>query len=79
MSELPISELPGEAVILALESSAEQASAAILHADGQRWQEIHAARHGHGWVVSEMVIYQRNNILAVSNHKCIKFCCPAWV
>jgi tRNA threonylcarbamoyladenosine biosynthesis protein TsaB len=54
MSELPMSELPGEAVILALESSADQASAAILCADGQRWQEIHAARHGHAAVVTEL-------------------------
>ena len=54
MSELPIFELPGEAVILALESSAEQASAAILRADGQRLQEIHAARHGHAAVVTEL-------------------------
>lgn len=49
-----MSELPGKAAILALESSADQASAAILRADGRHWQEIHAARHGHATVVTEL-------------------------
>ena len=54
MSELPMSELSGNAVILALESSADQASAAILRAEGRHWQEVHAARHGHAAVVTEL-------------------------
>jgi len=49
-----MSVLPDEAVILALEASADQASAAIWRADGRHWQEVHAARHGHAAVVTEL-------------------------
>lgn len=49
-----MSELPEDAVILALEASADQASAAIWRADGRHWQEIHAARHGHAAMITEL-------------------------
>ena len=49
-----MSPLPDKAVILALEASADQASAAIYCADGRQWQEIHAARHGHAAVITEL-------------------------
>jgi len=49
-----MSALPADAVILALESSADQVSAAIWLADGRHWQEIHAARHGHAAMVTEL-------------------------
>lgn len=49
-----MSALPDQAVILALEASADQASAAIYCADGQHWQDIHTARHGHAAVITEL-------------------------
>ncbi|MEX0504379.1 tRNA (adenosine(37)-N6)-threonylcarbamoyltransferase complex dimerization subunit type 1 TsaB [Alphaproteobacteria bacterium LSUCC0719] len=49
-----MSALPDQAVILALEASADQASAAICRADGQHWQNIHTARHGHAAVITEL-------------------------
>ena len=49
-----MSKLPSDAVILALESSADQASAVIWQADGRHWQEVHAARHGHAAMVTEL-------------------------
>ncbi|MGB2159064.1 MAG: tRNA (adenosine(37)-N6)-threonylcarbamoyltransferase complex dimerization subunit type 1 TsaB [Candidatus Puniceispirillaceae bacterium] len=50
-----MSSLPADPVILALESSAEQASAAVWCPDGQYWQKIHAARHGHAAIITELV------------------------
>jgi tRNA threonylcarbamoyladenosine biosynthesis protein TsaB len=49
-----MSLLPDNTVILALEASADQASAAIYCADGRQWQEVHAARHGHAAVITEL-------------------------
>ena len=68
MSELPMSELSGNAVILALESSADQASAAILRAEGRHWQEVHAARHGHAAVVPELArhVMEQAGVTAVA-------------
>jgi len=63
-----MSVLPGEAVILALESSAEQASAVIWRADGQHWQEVHAARHGHAAILTELArhVMQQAGVTAAS-------------
>lgn len=40
--------------ILALEASAEQASAALLCDDGRQAQHSHAARHGHAALITEL-------------------------
>ncbi|MEC7362390.1 MAG: tRNA (adenosine(37)-N6)-threonylcarbamoyltransferase complex dimerization subunit type 1 TsaB [Pseudomonadota bacterium] len=45
--------LPTRQVILAFESSADQASAAII-ADGIARQHVHAARHGHAALITEL-------------------------
>ena len=66
-----MSELPGHAVILALESSADQASAAVLHADGRHWQDSHAARHGHAAMITELarnVLEQAGMTAAALSH-----------
>ena len=63
-----MSMLPDDAVILALESSAELASAAIWRADGRHWQEVHAARHGHAAMVTELArhVMQQAGVTAAS-------------
>ena len=50
----PMNEIPAEFTILALEASADQASAAVLSADGRQVQHCHAARHGHAAVMTEL-------------------------
>lgn len=44
----------GDIIILALEASADQASAAVLRADGGAAQHCHAARHGHAALITEL-------------------------
>ncbi len=63
-----MSELPDKAVILALESSADQASAAIRCADGRHWQEVHTARHGHAAILTELArqVMQQAGVAAAS-------------
>lgn len=41
-------------VILAVESSADQASAALWRADGRHLQQLHTARHGHAAIITEL-------------------------
>ena len=43
-----------EIVILALESSADLASAAVWTADGRQVQQCHAARHGHAALITDL-------------------------
>ena len=50
----PMTNKPTEFTILALEASADQASAAILCADGRQAQHSHAARHGHAALITEL-------------------------
>lgn len=50
----PMTNKPIEFTILALESSADQASAAVLCADGRQAQHSHAARHGHAALITEL-------------------------
>ena len=50
----PMTNSPTEFTILALEASADQASAAILCADGRQAQHSHAARHGHAALITEL-------------------------
>ena len=63
-----MSVLPNKAVILALESSADQASAVIRRADGRHWQEVHAARHGHAAILTELArqVMQQAGVAAAS-------------
>jgi len=47
-------EIASQAVILAIESSADMASAAVLRDDGSAVQHVHAARHGHAALITEL-------------------------
>ena len=49
-----MSSTSGDPVILAFESSADQASAAIWRAGGSHWLRRHAARHGHAAMITEL-------------------------
>ena len=41
-------------IILAFEASADQASVCLLLADGRSYQQVHAARHGHAAVITQL-------------------------
>lgn len=45
---------PPRQVVLAFESSADQASAAVLTAAGRMCQQVHTARHGHAALITEL-------------------------
>jgi len=49
-----MSSKSGNTVILAFESSADQASAAVWQEDGSHWLRRHAARHGHAAIITEL-------------------------
>ena len=49
-----MSSVSADLLVLAFESSADQASAAVLCADGRHWQQIHVARHGHAAIITEL-------------------------
>ncbi|MEC8641812.1 MAG: tRNA (adenosine(37)-N6)-threonylcarbamoyltransferase complex dimerization subunit type 1 TsaB [Pseudomonadota bacterium] len=49
-----MSSRSGDPAILAVESSADQASAALWCADGRHFQQVHAARHGHAAMITEL-------------------------
>lgn len=49
-----MSEISSNRVILAIESSADMASAAVLTADGAVVQRAHMARHGHAAQITEL-------------------------
>ena len=50
----PVIRAPLSPVILAIESSADMASAAVLPADGAVVQQTHKARHGHAAQITEL-------------------------
>ena len=50
----PMTDIPSNFTILALEASADQASAALLCDDGRQAQHSHAARHGHAALITEL-------------------------
>jgi len=49
-----MSEISSNPVILAIESSADMASAAVITAEGRAVQRVHRARHGHAAQITEL-------------------------
>ena len=49
-----MSERSSNPVILAIESSADMASAAVITAEGRAVQQVHMARHGHAAQITEL-------------------------